>query len=99
VAGHPWNTIKATQAKRAVAAPPARLAGYRGPERFDVLNLLVATDGAVAELNADIRRLRPNGPIGGVPLGTEHPWPGHELVIGEAITSAALRTQHGRRTS
>ncbi|MDF5757436.1 MOSC N-terminal beta barrel domain-containing protein [Spongiactinospora sp. TRM90649] len=85
VAGHLWNTIKATQVIRTVAGPQARLVGYRGPERFDVLNLLVATDGTVAELNADIRRLRPNLLIGGVPPGAEHSWPGHELVIGEAI--------------
>jgi uncharacterized protein len=50
-----------------------------------VLNLLVATDGAVAVFDADVRRLRPNLLIGDVPSDTEHQWPGHELVIGEAI--------------
>jgi hypothetical protein len=85
VAGHPWDSPQAAQAVRAVAGPQTRLVGYRGPERFDVLNLLVATDGAVAELDADIRRLRPNLLIGDVPANTEHEWPGHALVIGEAV--------------
>ena len=85
VAGHPWDSPGAARVIRAAAGPQARLAGYDGPERFDVLNLLVATDGAVAELGADVRRLRPNLLIGGVPAGTEHLWPGHALVIGEAV--------------
>lgn len=85
VAGHPWDTPEALQAVRAAAGPNARLAAYRGPERFDILNLLVATDGAVAEFGADVRRLRPNLLIGDVPADTEHQWPGHALVIGEAV--------------
>jgi uncharacterized protein len=85
VAGHPWDSPEAARAIRAAAGSHARLAGYRGPERFDVLNLLVATDGAVAEFGADVRRLRPNLLIGGVPAGTEHHWPGHALVIGDAV--------------
>lgn len=85
VAGHPWDSPDAARAIRAAAGSHARLAGYRGPERFDVLNLLVATDGAVAEFGADVRRLRPNLLIGGVPGGTEHHWPGHALVIGDAV--------------
>lgn len=85
VAGHPWDSPRAAQVVRAAAGPDARLVGYRGPERFDVLNLLVATDGAVAEFGADVRRLRPNLLIGGVPANAEHRWPGHALVIGEAV--------------
>jgi hypothetical protein len=34
--------------------------------RFDVLPLLVATDGAIAALGEDGRRLRPNVVVGGV---------------------------------
>ncbi len=37
-----------------------------GEERFDVLPLLVATDGAIAALGVDGRRLRPNIVVGGV---------------------------------
>lgn len=85
VAGHPWDSPEAARAIRAAAGSHARLASYRGPERFDVLNLLVATDGAVAEFGADVRRLRPNLLVGGVPAGAEHQWPGHALVIGDAV--------------
>ncbi|MEV0285347.1 MULTISPECIES: MOSC domain-containing protein [unclassified Kribbella] len=85
IAGHPWHTSAAAEAVRAAAGPDAELVAYTGPERFDVLNLLIATDGAVAELGADVRRLRPNLLIGGVPARAEGHWPGHALVIGEAV--------------
>jgi uncharacterized protein len=35
--------------------PEATLRAYDGPERFDVLNLLVATDSAISELGTDVR--------------------------------------------
>jgi uncharacterized protein YcbX len=85
VAGHPWHTPAATAVVRAHAGPDAGLAGYVGQERFDVLNLLVATDGAVRQFGADLRRLRPNILIGNVPGQAERQWPGHALVIGEVV--------------
>jgi uncharacterized protein YcbX len=85
VAGHRWDTPQAALAVRAAVGPHARLAAYRGPERFDILNLLVATDGAVAEFGADVRRLRPNLLVGDVPPDAERHWPGHALVIGDAV--------------
>jgi uncharacterized protein len=63
-------------------------------ERFDVLPLLVATDGAIQELDLDIRRLRPNVVIGGVQGQAERAWPGAILRSGElAIHIAQLRMQ------
>ena len=50
-----------------------------------MLNLLVATDGAVAAFGADVRRLRPNLLISGVPADAEATWPGHALAIGDAL--------------
>ena len=94
VNGHPWNTPAATEAVQSAAGPDAELAAYAGPERFDILNLLVATDGAVREFGADIRRLRPNVLIGGVPAGAEQDWPGHALVIGEVVIG--LHSTRGR---
>ena len=94
VAGHPWNTPAAADIVRSAAGPDAELASYAGPERFDILNLLVATGGAVAELGADVRRLRPNLLVGGVPPGAELHWPGRALVIGEAVIG--LHSLRGR---
>jgi hypothetical protein len=51
-----------------------------------VLNLLVATDGAVASFGHDVRRLRPNLLLGGgVPAAAEATWPGRALAIGDAL--------------
>lgn len=52
-------------------------------ERFDVLPLLVATDGAIQELDLDLRRLRPNIVIGDVAGQSERSWPGARLRSGE----------------
>jgi uncharacterized protein YcbX len=56
-------------------------------DRFDVLPLLVATDGAIKEFGHDGRRLRPNLVIGGVSGLEERSWPGKFLRIGEAVIS------------
>ena len=83
--GRPWTSAEAASAVRAAAGDDARLVRWDGPERFDVLPLLVATDGAVAEFGRDIRRLRPNILIGGVPGMEERGWPGGELHIGDVV--------------
>jgi uncharacterized protein YcbX len=62
--------------------------------RFDVLPLLVATDGAVAAFGRDVRRLRPNILIGGVDGLAEREWPGAELHIGSLVIRLdSLRTR------
>jgi uncharacterized protein len=83
--GELWDSPKAAAAIRTVAGPSAEAVRYDGPERFDVLNLLVATDGAVAELGRDGRRLRPNIVVGGVPGLAERGWPGRTLRIGDVL--------------
>ena len=50
-----------------------------------MLNLLVATDGAVDAFGHDVRRLRPNLLLAGVPGDAERTWPGHALAIGDAL--------------
>jgi uncharacterized protein len=52
--------------------------------RFDVLPLLVATDGALEAFGRDARRLRPNLVIGGVAGLEERAWEGRRLRIGDA---------------
>jgi uncharacterized protein YcbX len=83
--GHRWDSAAALDLVRHHAGSEADLAAYDGPERFDVTNLLVATDGAVAHLGHDVRRLRPNLLLGGVPLGLEPQLPGRALTIGSAV--------------
>ena len=56
-----------------------------GVERFDVLPLLVATDGAIRALGTDRRRLRPNIVIAGVEGLAERTWEGRQLKIGEVV--------------
>jgi uncharacterized protein len=85
VAGHPWDSIEAGQIVANATATPTRLVAYDGPDRFDVLNLLVATDGEVARLGADVRRLRPNILVGDVAAEAERSWPGKAIAIGDAL--------------
>jgi uncharacterized protein YcbX len=61
----------------------------RGPERFDILPLLVATDGAIAAFGHDGRRLRPNLVIGGVEGLAERGWEGGRLEIGDVVIRLA----------
>jgi uncharacterized protein YcbX len=85
VDGHRWDSPEAFALARAAAGPDAELAAYAGIERFDVMPLLVATDGAGAALGRDVRRRRPNIVIGGVEGLDERSWPGAELRIGDAV--------------
>lgn len=85
VDGHRWDSEPARALVRAQAGDDVELAGYDGPNRFDVTNLLVATDGEVHRLGYDLRRLRPNLLLTGVPAGAEATWPGHAISIGSAL--------------
>ena len=81
----PWAAADSTAAVRAIAGDGARLERWDGPERFDVLPLLVATDGAIAALGVDGRRLRPNIVVAGVAGLAERQWPGRRLRIGQVL--------------
>ncbi len=83
--GYAWDSPGALALVKRAAGDDAWLAAYAGPERFDVLPLLVATDGAVEAFGRDVRRLRPNVLIGGVEGMDETHWPGAELHIGQAV--------------
>lgn len=63
----------------------ARLVRDESIKRFDVLPLLVATDGAITAFCHDGRRLRPNLVIGAVEGLAERSWPGQCLRIGDVI--------------
>lgn len=85
VDGRPWRAPDVARDVVAAAGPGAELVRATGLERFDILPLLVATDGAIAVLGADGRRLRPNIVIGGVPGLAERGWEGGRLTIGDVI--------------
>jgi len=83
--GHPWESAEALALVKDAAGDDAWLEASDNHDRFDVLPLLVATDGAVAAFGRDVRRLRPNILIGGVDGLDEREWPGAELHIGGLI--------------
>ena len=85
VDGRSWDGPEVAAEVVKIAGRGARLVRYNGAERFDVLPLLVATDGAIAAFGHDGRRLRPNIMIGGVEGLSEREWPGACLRIGKAL--------------
>jgi uncharacterized protein YcbX len=92
--GWPWASPEAAAAIAQAVGWKARLERFTGEERFDILPLLVATDGAIAALGVDGRRLRPNIVVGGVDGLGEREWPGRRLRIGEVeIAVARLRAR------
>jgi uncharacterized protein YcbX len=93
IGGHPWHSPEAlTLTCEAAGEPVSLVDAGEHTIRFDVLPLLIATDGAIQELGIDIRRLRPNVLIGGVQGQAERAWPGAVLCSGElAIDVAQLR--------
>jgi len=85
VDGRPWQQPDVAADVEAAAGPGTRLIRDDGLDRFDVLPLLVATDGALASLGYDRRRFRPNLVIAGVPGLAERDWQGRTLQIGDAL--------------
>ncbi len=94
VDGLPWHAPEILDRVRDAAGHDAVLVRHDGPGRFDILPLLVATDGAVAAFGRDVRRLRPNIVIDGVDGTEEFGWPGAELHIGDVVI--ALDSRRGR---
>ncbi|MGZ7103193.1 MAG: MOSC domain-containing protein [Candidatus Angelobacter sp.] len=88
--GHPWNSAEALQLGRDAAGEPVTLQQVPAPQAFDVLPLLIATDGAARYLNIDHRRLRPNILIADVPGLEERKWPGRVIAIGDVRIHADM---------
>ena len=86
VDGRPWNDPQVLIAVREVVGPGAQLV-HDDVDRFDVLPLLVATDGAIAEFGRDRRRLRPNIVIGGVTGLAERQWQHGHLIVDDVDIS------------
>ena len=80
-----WGDPKVRTDVVDIVGPGAKLVRDDSSDRFDVLPLLVATDGAITAFGRDGRRLRPNLVIGGVEGLAERSWPGQCLHIGSVI--------------
>ncbi|MEQ1912357.1 MAG: MOSC N-terminal beta barrel domain-containing protein [Vicinamibacterales bacterium] len=87
VDGLSWKDAQVLRAVRSVVGQSARLVHDESLERFDILPLLVATDGAIEAFGRDRRRLRPNVVIGGVDGLAERKWEGGRLEVGEVEIS------------
>jgi uncharacterized protein YcbX len=81
----PWNDPGVLADVQKIAGSGARLVRDQGLRRFDILPLLVLTDGTIAAFGRDHRRLRPNLVIGGVPGLEERTWEGRQLSVGDAL--------------
>jgi uncharacterized protein YcbX len=89
ISGHPWNSPEALDLVRQAVGQDVEIVMYDGVERFDVLPLLVATDGAIDYMGVDGRRFRPNIVIGGVQGLAEREWAGRTLRVGTAVIEPA----------
>ena len=94
VDGRPWTSKEVARDVEAAAGPGTRLVESDLEHRFDILPLLVATDGMLTAVGYDLRRFRPNLVVGGVPGLGEREWEGGLLQIGAvAIGVEDLRTR------
>jgi len=94
VDGRPWHDDASRQAIREAVGPDAELVFDDRVSRFDILPLLVATDGAIEAFGRDGRRLRPNLVIGGVDGLAERGWEGRAVRIGPVVIG--LHSLRGR---
>ncbi len=85
VDGRPWASPDVARDVLQAGRDGSHLVRGDGDVRFDILPLLVATDGAIAAFGYDRRRLRPNLVIGGVPGLREREWEGGCLRIGAVV--------------
>jgi uncharacterized protein YcbX len=89
VDGLAWTDPEVARRVEAAAGAGARLRRFDGVERFDILPLLVATDGGLAAFGRDPRRLRPNLVIAGADGLAERGWEGQALRVGRAVVGLA----------
>jgi uncharacterized protein YcbX len=86
--GQAWDSPAALALVRTAAGPGAAPVREEGPERFDILPLLMASDGAIGYMGVDGRRFRPNLVVGGVEGLAERGWPGRRLRAGGVVIRA-----------
>ncbi len=85
VDGRPWDSKEVAFEVEQAAGAGTRLVRSDAGDRFDVLPLLVTTDGMFAAVGYDRRRFRPNLVIAGVEGLSERQWEGARLRINETV--------------
>lgn len=83
--GHRWDSDEAAHLTAEHGRDGARLVHDESTRRLDILILLIATDGAVARLGHDIRRLRPNIVLSDVAAAVELEPLGRALQLSGAV--------------
>ena len=87
VDGRPWTSPEVARDVETAAGKGCRLVAHEGPDRFDILPLLVGTDGGIKEWGGDVRRIRPNLVVGGIEGWVEPDWQGQFLKIGKVVVA------------
>jgi uncharacterized protein YcbX len=85
VDGRPWSAESVARDVETAAGKGVHLVRSDADDRFDILPLLVATDGMLAAVGHDSRRFRPNLVIGGVEGLAERQWEGAQLRVGKVL--------------
>jgi uncharacterized protein YcbX len=85
VDGLPWDSEQVARHVEKAAGAGTHLVRSDAEDRFDILPLLVTTDGMFAAVGYDRRRFRPNLVIGGVEGLAEREWEGAQLRIGKVV--------------
>jgi uncharacterized protein YcbX len=85
VAGNHWQSEAGAAAVRATAGEAAELVRADGGHAHDAAQILLVTDGGLAQLGYDRRRFRPNIVVEGVAGPEELDWVRRRLRLGEAL--------------
>jgi MOSC domain-containing protein len=92
--GFKWDSKEASELVNQAVGEEVQLVRVPQPQAFDVLPLLISTDGATRFLNIDRRRLRPNMLLANVNGLGERDWPGRIVKIGDVrIQAVKLRAR------
>jgi uncharacterized protein len=85
VDGRPWDSRESAAAIREVAGRTAKLTRPLGGHEHDAAQILLLTDGSVAQLGYDRRRFRPNIFVAGATGPAEQAWIGRRVRVGELL--------------
>jgi uncharacterized protein YcbX len=90
----PWDAKEIAGDIETAAGTGTQLVMSDAEDRFDILPLLIATDGMLTAVGRDRRRFRPNLVVGGVTGLAERQWEGLQLQIGPVVIGMRdLRTR------